>query len=64
MIRFPTRIDFEQSPQFSVNDVLGGVSPILARGDEAGLIRLNVDGTPENVRFYGLQLGGIAPPLV
>lgn len=36
----------------------------MARGDEAGLIRLNVDGTPENVRFYGLQLGGIAPPLV
>jgi dienelactone hydrolase len=64
MIRFPTRADFEKTTRFSIDDVLDGVRPAPNLPREAGFIRLQVDGRPEDVRFYGKQGGANVAPLV
>ena len=64
MIRFPTRADFEKTTRFSIDDVLDGIRPAPDLPREAGFIRLQVDGRPEDVRFYGKQGGANGAPLV
>ncbi len=64
MIRFPTRADFEKATRFSIDDVLDGVRPMPDLPREAGFIRLWVDGTPEDVRFYGKEGDAKVAPLV
>jgi hypothetical protein len=64
MVRFPTHSDFENAERFSTGDVLQGVRPTLDVPPDAGFLRVQVDGRPEDVRFYGREGGSNVAPLV
>jgi pimeloyl-ACP methyl ester carboxylesterase len=64
MIRFPGRSDFENSARFSPDDVLQGVQPAPGARLQAGLLRVQVDGTSEDIRFYGRKGEPNLAPLV
>jgi len=64
MIHFPTRSDFENATQFSTDDVLQGVRPTPDRSHHAGFLRVQVDGLPEDIRFYRREGGSSVAPLV
>jgi hypothetical protein len=64
MIRFPGRSDFEKSARFSPDDVLQGVRPEPLAPLQAGRLRVQVDGTFEDVQFYGREGRPNLAPLV
>jgi dienelactone hydrolase len=64
MICFPTRRNFENAERFSPDDVLQGVRPAPGALLQAGLLRVQVDGTSEDVRFYGRKGEPNLAPLI
>jgi dienelactone hydrolase len=64
MVRFPTHSDFENAERFPTDDVLQGVGPTLDVPPDAGFLRVQVDGRPEDVRFYGREGRPNVAPLV
>jgi dienelactone hydrolase len=64
MVRSPTHSDFENAERFSTDDVLKGVRPTPDVPPDAGFLRVQVDGRPEDVRFYGREGRPNVAPLI